>query len=152
MGAGGEASTFCVLSRSVLSISLRPHGQWPTRLLCPWGFSRQEYWSGLPCHPPGDLPNRGIKHRCPALLVDSLRSELPRKPMNTEVGSLFLLQGNFLTQELNQGLLHCRQILYQLSYQGRPIKKKLTLNPATFPNTITSVGNCRKARTRGLVV
>ena len=40
--------------------------------------------------------------------------------MNTEVGSLFLLQGNFLTQELNQGLLHCRQILYQLSYQGRP--------------------------------
>ena len=120
MGAGGEASTFCVLSRSVLSISLRPHGQWPTRLICPWGFSRQEYWSGLPCHPPGDLPNRGIKHRCPALLVDSLPSELPRKPMNTEVGSLFLLQGNFLTQELNQGLLHCRQILYQLSYQGRP--------------------------------
>jgi len=40
--------------------------------------------------------------------------------MNTEMGSLFLLQGNFLTQELNQGLLHCRQILYQLSYQGRP--------------------------------
>ena len=95
MGAGGEASTFCVLSRSVLSISLRPHGQWPTRLLCPWGFSRQEYWSGLPCHPPGDLPNRGIKHRCPALLVDSLPSELPRKPMNTEVGSLSLLQGIF---------------------------------------------------------
>ena len=29
--------------------------------LCPWGFSRQEYWSGLPCPPPGDLPNPGIK-------------------------------------------------------------------------------------------
>ena len=26
------------------------------------GFSRQEYWSGLPCPPPGDLPNSGIKH------------------------------------------------------------------------------------------
>ena len=30
------------------------------------------------------------------------------------------LQGNFLTQESNQGLLHCRRILYQLSYQGSP--------------------------------
>ena len=37
---------------------------------------------------------------------------------NTGVGSLSLLQGIFLTQESNQGLLHCRQILSQLSYQG----------------------------------
>ena len=37
---------------------------------------------------------------------------------NTEVGSHSLLQRIFLTQELNQGLLHCRQILYYLSYQG----------------------------------
>ena len=36
------------------------------------------------------------------------------------VGSLSLLQGIFLTQELNQGLLHCRQILYQLSHLGSP--------------------------------
>ena len=39
---------------------------------------------------------------------------------NTGVGSLYLLQGIFLTQESNQGLLNCRQILYQLSYQGSP--------------------------------
>ena len=31
------------------------------RLLCPWAFSRQEYWSGLPCPPPGNLPDPGIK-------------------------------------------------------------------------------------------
>ena len=31
------------------------------RLLCPWGFSRQEYWSGLPCAPLGDLPKPGIE-------------------------------------------------------------------------------------------
>ena len=37
---------------------------------------------------------------------------------NTGVGSLSLLQGIFPTQELNQSLLHCRRILYQLSYQG----------------------------------
>ena len=50
----------------VVSDSLWPHGLEPSRLLCPWGFSRQEYWSGLPC-PPGDLPNPGIKLRSPTL-------------------------------------------------------------------------------------
>ena len=38
--------------------------------------------------------------------------------MDTGVDSLSLLQGVFQTQESNQGLLHCRRILYQLSYQG----------------------------------
>ena len=42
------------------------------------------------------------------------------KPKNTGLGSLSLLQGIFLTQESNQGLLHCRQLLYQLSYQRSP--------------------------------
>ena len=45
-------------------------------LLCPWGFSRQEYWSGLPCPPPGDLPNPAS----PALRADSLPSEPSGKP------------------------------------------------------------------------
>ena len=44
------------------------------------GFSRQEDWSGLPCPPPGDLPNPGIKLRSPALQADSLPAELPGKP------------------------------------------------------------------------
>ena len=35
-------------------------------------FSRQEYWNGLPCPPPGDLPSQGIKPMSPALQVDSL--------------------------------------------------------------------------------
>ena len=39
------------------------------------GFSRQEYWSGLPCPPPGDLPNPRIEPRSPILQVDSLPSE-----------------------------------------------------------------------------
>ena len=37
---------------------------------------------------------------------------------NTGMGSLFLLQGIFLTKGSKPGLLHCRRILYQLSYQG----------------------------------
>ena len=55
------------------------------------------------------------------LQVDSLPAEPPGKPKNTGVGNLSLLQGIFLTQELNQGLLHCRRILYQLSYQENPL-------------------------------
>ena len=39
---------------------------------------------------------------------------------STGVGCHFLLQGIFLTQELNLGLLHCRKILYQLGYEGSP--------------------------------
>ena len=44
--------------------------------------------------------------------------------MNTGVGCHFLLQGIFLTQGLNPGLLHCRQMLYRLSYQGSPKGKE----------------------------
>ena len=43
------------------------------------GFSRQEYWSGLPFPPPRDLPNPGIKPRYRALRADSLPSEPPGK-------------------------------------------------------------------------
>ena len=48
----------------------------------PWGFSRQEYWRGLPCAPPGVLPNPGIEPRSPTLQADSLPSEPPEKPHN----------------------------------------------------------------------
>ena len=41
------------------------------------GFSRQEYWSGLPFPSPGDLPNPGIKPRSPAFQADALTSEPP---------------------------------------------------------------------------
>ena len=41
---------------------------------------------------------------------------------NTGVGCCFLLQEIFLTQALNPGLLHCRQILYQLSYKESPLQ------------------------------
>ena len=46
------------------------------------GFSRQEYWSGLPFPSPGDLPDPGIKPRSPTLQVDSLPSEPPGKPIS----------------------------------------------------------------------
>ena len=64
-----------MLSCSVMSDSMRPRG-----LLCPWGFSRQEYWKGQ-CFPsPGDLPDPGIEPGSPALQADSLPAELSGKP------------------------------------------------------------------------
>ena len=69
-----------MLSHSVVSDSLWSRELQPARLLCPWGFSRQEYWSGLPCPPPRNLPNLGIEPRSPTLYMDSLPSELPEKP------------------------------------------------------------------------
>ena len=44
------------------------------------GFSRQEYWSGLPFPSPGDLPDPGIEPGSPALQADALTSEPPVKP------------------------------------------------------------------------
>uniref|UniRef100_A0A4W2F4Z9 Phosphoinositide phospholipase C n=1 Tax=Bos indicus x Bos taurus TaxID=30522 RepID=A0A4W2F4Z9_BOBOX len=81
-------------------------------------------------------------------------SEPPRKPKNTEVGSLLLLQGNFLTQESNWVLLYCRWILYQLSYQGSPKNKdpanqkcggrKKTVSFSSMPSEkkISSASDC----------
>ena len=83
-------------------------------------LSRPEYWSAQPFPSPGDLPIPGIKPRSPTLQADSLPAEPQGKPNNTRVGSLFLLQRIFPTQELNQDLPHCRWILYQLSHKRSP--------------------------------
>ena len=50
------------------------------------GFSRQEYWSGLPFPSPGDLPNPGIEPRFPTLQADSLPSEPPEKQITGGLG------------------------------------------------------------------
>ena len=47
------------------------------------GFSSQENWSGLPCPPPGDLRDPGIKPGSPALQADSFTAEPPGKPKKT---------------------------------------------------------------------
>ena len=80
-------------SRSVISDSLQPRGPYS-----PWNS-------------PGQNPGVGS-------LSLSSPAEPQEKPKNTGVGSLSLLQEIFLTEESNLGLLHCRWILYQLSYQG----------------------------------
>ena len=103
-----------------MSNSLGPHG-----LYSPWNSSGQNTGVGSLSLLQGIFPTQGIKPRSPALRADSLLAEPPGKPKNTGVGSLSLLQQIFLTQESNKGLLHCRQILSQLSYGGSPVRTKL---------------------------
>ena len=122
-------STCAVVHRSVLSDSLQPygcsppgssvHGLSPGRIL---------EWVAMPSSRGSSQP--GIKPKPPTLQADSLPSEQWGKPKNTWAGSLSLLQGNFLTQESNWGLLHCRQILYQLSY---PQENKIAIKTAFCP-------------------
>ena len=80
--------------------------------------ARIQEWVAMLSSRGSSLP--GIEPRSPKVQTDSLPSEPPGTPRDTGVGSLSLLQGNFRTQVLNWGLLHCKQILYQLSYQGSP--------------------------------
>ena len=117
-----------------MSDSLWPHGPQTARLLCPWGFSRQEYWSWLPCtphpHPKGILPTQGSNS---GLCITGRFSTIwaPREAQEYWVGALSLLQGNFLTQESNRALLHCRQILYQLNYPGSPYHRHICIKKKT---------------------
>ena len=76
--------------------------------------------TGVGCHAllQGNLLSPGIKPRSLSLLAGSLPSEPQGRPKITGVSSLSLLLGNFSTQESNWSLLHCRWILYQLSFQG----------------------------------
>ena len=60
----------CLVAQSCPTLC-NPMNCSPPGSSCPWGFSRQEYWSGLPCPPPGDLP----KPRSPTLQEKSLPSE-----------------------------------------------------------------------------
>ena len=58
---------------------LRPHGLQPAKAPLSMGFSRPEYWNGLPFPSPGDLPNPGVELRSPALQADFLLPEPPGK-------------------------------------------------------------------------
>ena len=78
-------------------------------------------WVAIP------FSRRSSQPRSPTLQVDSLPAEPQGKSKNTGVGSLSFLQGIFLIQESNRGLLHYRQILYQLCYHaGKPLRSYLT--------------------------
>ena len=76
-------------------------------------------WVAFPCSRGSSQPKD--RTHVSRIAGDSLPAKPQGKPKTTGVGNLSLLQQIFSTQELNRGLLNCRQILYQLSYKGRPL-------------------------------
>ena len=68
----------CLVAKSCLTFWWQ-HGLQPTRLLCPWEFSRQEFWSGLPFPFSGDLSNPGIEPQSPVLAGRFFDTESPGK-------------------------------------------------------------------------
>ena len=96
------------------------------------GFSRQEYWSGLPCPPPGDLPDSGIQPRFPSLQVDSLLSEPPGRPTNSS---------DCLSVPWNQADINDNNIWAEETRETAP-------SASLHPDLCPVVSSARKARHR----
>ena len=105
---------------------MQSHSQQLERFCAGHGFSLQRQPSSMPSslgcssHPQIFFVVQSLNHvrffATPWTIAHQFPLDFPGK--NTGVGCHFLLQGIFLTQKLNSCLLHCRQILYCLSYQG----------------------------------
>ena len=101
------------------------------------GFSRQEYWSGLPCPPPGDLPNPGIEPRSSVLQVYFLPAELSEKP--THIFNYIIPENSILAysclERTTQGTNLC--LLYLLHWQAG----SLPLVPLGKPSAVNLSGS-----------
>ena len=139
----------CVVTRSCPTL-LWPHRLQAIRVLCSWALAGKNTGVGccfllqrisltqgsklclLHCMQILCLSaKKRIKSESRSVMSDSLKPHGLYSPWNsagknTGVGCCFLLQGIFLTQESNPGLLHCRQILYWLSYKGSLSLRELT--------------------------
>ena len=109
-------------SCSVVSDSLRPH-----RLYSLWNSQGQYPGVGslFPFSRGPSHPRDGTQ--ASHVAGDSSPAEPQGKPKNPGAGGISLPQQIFSTQELNQGLLHCRRILHQLSYEESPKTKHILI-------------------------
>ena len=111
------------------------------------GFSRQQYWSGLPFPSPGDLPNPGIEPRSPAFQADALTSEPPGKPI---LGYSWLINSVILVSGVQQSdsfiLLHV-SFLFNGEGNGTPLQYSCLENPwMKEPGRLQSMGSRRVRR------
>ena len=91
------------------------------------GFSRQDYWSGLPFSSLGDLPNPGIKLGFLALQVDSLPPEPPGKPLN-----IVMLCYVMLCYVMLCYVMLCYIILYYIGFLGIKPSKFMQISYAEW--------------------
>ena len=113
-GVGCHALLQGIFATQGLNPSL-PHCRWILYQLSHQGSPRILEWVAYPFSRGSSQPRNRSGVSC--LTGESLPAEPAGKPKNTAVGSLSLLQQSFPTPESHCGLLHCRWILYQLSYQ-----------------------------------
>ena len=114
----------CAQSLSHVRLSVTP---WTIAHQTPlfMGILQARILDGLPCPPLWDLPNPGTKPRSPTFQVDSLPFKSPGKSMNTDMGSISLLQMIFPTQESNQGLLEFQVDSLPAELPGKPHKSTI---------------------------
>ena len=109
---------------------MTPHGLERNRLVCPWRFSRQEYWSGLPFCPPGDLPNPGIEPSSLTLQTGSLPSEPPGNYM-------LLFSRSVVSDSVTQWIAACQASLsFTISWS---LLKLMTIESWCHPTISSSV-------------
>ena len=101
------------------------------------GFSRQEYWSGLPFPSPGDLPNPEIEPGSPALQADALSSEPPGKPQQrdseSEVAQSCLTLSNPMDCSQPHGLQPAKG---RTNFKLRNVKLKIAISIARGELTV----------------
>ena len=98
------------------------------------GFSRQEYWSGLPFPSPGDLPDPGTEPRSPVLQADALPSEPPGKPERQE-------------ESLIAGQVYGSSRAYPGEGNGTPLQYSCLENPMDGGAWWAAVHGVEKSRT-----
>ena len=99
------------------------------------GFSRQEYWNGLPFLPPGDLPDSGTKPRSPALQADSLLCEQPGKPVVEY--SISCAQLSVMSDSLGPHGLYPTRLLCPWNFPGKNTGVGCLLQGASLPGDYT---------------
>ena len=94
------------------------------------GFSRQEYWSGLPFPSPGDLPDPGIESGSPALQADSLLDCAMKEAwlISQETGEMYL------ATDFGNGLPLLPSLWVLIQRQGRERKDRLEKQAGEFQN------------------
>jgi len=114
------------------------------------GFSRQEYWSGLPCPPPGDLPDPGIEPGSP--VSPALQAEPSQKSSLIQRSVIFKIPHSFLSLVNFTPLFACQRIMGgrrgQEAKQGDQITCSLGVNPSRPRSCLCSLLSFHTPQTR----